>query len=149
MILMAQTVPSATSLPCIATLPSGWTFGVAAFRSGDARFSLDSDQAGIGAAIITLQATCDVRGAVETPSDEVNARRFEAPTQIQPLNDRRTYLFPGGCVTYDFAFGTGSPTSLVFDVDSAVSFIPRASLVSFVEREEDLTLCGAGAPCPE
>jgi tRNA A-37 threonylcarbamoyl transferase component Bud32 len=148
MILMAQAVPSATALPCIATLPSGWTFGVAVFRSGDAQFSLDSDQAGIGAAVITLEETCDVRGAVETPSDEVDTRRFEAPTQVQPLNDRRTYLFPGGCVTYDFSFSASSPTSLVFDVDSAVSFVPRAGLVSFVKQEEDLALCGAGAPCP-
>jgi tRNA A-37 threonylcarbamoyl transferase component Bud32 len=148
MILMAQAVPSATSLPCIATLPSGWTFGGAIFNSGQAHFWLDSDQAGMGAAVITLRSSCDVRGALETPSDEVDTRRFEAPASLRPLNNRRTYLFPGGCVTYDYRFPASAPTALGFDVDSAVSFVPRAGLVSFVEREEGLTLCGAGAPCP-
>src|SRR5439155_614593 len=36
MILMAQAVPSATRLPCIATLPSGWTFGGADMQRGRA-----------------------------------------------------------------------------------------------------------------
>jgi hypothetical protein len=28
-----------------------------------------------------------------------------------------------------------------------LSFVPRSELVTFVEQEEDLVLCGAGAPC--
>src|SRR5207253_1051072 len=54
MILMAQAVPSATRLPCIATLPSGWTFGGADMQRGRARFWLDSDRAGARAIVVTL-----------------------------------------------------------------------------------------------
>jgi len=33
-----------------------------------------------------------------------------------------------------------------FEADGGLSFVPRSQLVAFVENDEDLTLCGAGAP---
>ena len=147
MILLAQAVPSATSVPCIATLPSGWTFGGASIRDGTARFWLDSDQVGARAIVVTLASTCDTTGAQGLPSDEPGTRRFEAPSSLRPFRDRRSYLFPGGCVTYDLS-SSGPASPVVFAVDSALSLMPRATLVSFVGTDKDLTLCGAGAPCP-
>ena len=48
MILLAQAVPQATSVPCIATLPAGFKPGRRARvpQRGKASFSLDSDQGG-------------------------------------------------------------------------------------------------------
>ena len=46
MILSAQAVPSASLLPCIAALPSGWTIDSADIASGKTSFWLDSDRAG-------------------------------------------------------------------------------------------------------
>jgi hypothetical protein len=37
---------------------------------------------------------------------------------------------------------------MVFDVDEAVSFVPRADLVAHLREAEGLALCGRGAPCP-
>src|SRR5439155_434694 len=54
MILSAQAVPSATALPCLSTLPSGWTYGGGDIHSVRARFWLDSDQAGVRAVTVTL-----------------------------------------------------------------------------------------------
>jgi hypothetical protein len=82
------------------------------------------------------------------PSDEIGTRRFERPDQLAPLRSTRFYLFPGGCVTYRFAFGRGASPSEVFDVDQALAFQPRQSLVEAVNRRNDLKLCGRGAPCP-
>jgi len=146
MILMAQAVPTAVRLPCIATLPSGWTFGGAEFQTGRARFWLDSDRAGARAVVVTLAPACGLTGAQEVPSDEPGARRFEAPTSLHPFRDRRSYLFRGGCVSYDLS-APGQSSMVVFAADSALSFIPRSALVTFVERQEDLPLCGAGASC--
>jgi tRNA A-37 threonylcarbamoyl transferase component Bud32 len=147
-ILSAQAVPSAAAIPCIAGLPSGWLYGGGDIHSGRARFWLDSDKAGVRSVVITLIPSCDVSGAHEVPSDEAGTRRFEKPSSLSPrLVDVRTYTFPGGCVTYAFTFPPGAPTSLVFDVDEAVSFLPRADLVDFVHREEGLALCGRGAFC--
>jgi tRNA A-37 threonylcarbamoyl transferase component Bud32 len=147
MILMAQSVPSATALPCIATLPSGWTFGVASIRDGRTRFWLDSDQLGGRAIVVTLTAACATTGAQEVPSDEPGTTRFEAPASLRPFRDRRSYLFRGGCVTYALT-SSGPASTVVFAADSALSFVPRADLARSVSRQEDLELCGAGAACP-
>ena len=44
MILMAQSVPEATSLPCLAALPAGWTLDGVEVKRGRTRFWLNSDR---------------------------------------------------------------------------------------------------------
>ena len=149
MILSAQAVPSAAFLPCIAALPSGWRVGGEDIASGRVRFWLDSDQAGPRAATITLAATCDTSGARQIPSDQPGTRRFEHPLSLRPrFADLRFYSFPGGCVRYEFRFLPGASGVLADAVDTAVTFVPRSRLVSYVRHTEGLALCGRGAPCP-
>jgi membrane-associated phospholipid phosphatase len=149
MILSAQAVPSAAMLPCLAALPSGWSIGGADISSGKVSLSLDSDRAGTGAITITLTATCDTTGAQQIPSDQPGMRRFEHPLSLVPqFTGLRFYTFPGGCVTYRFAFAPGASPVLAGAADSALSFQPRPALVHYVQRTEGLALCGRGAPCP-
>ena len=148
-ILVAQAVPSAALLPCVAALPSGWRVGGADIGSGRARFWLDSDQAGPRAATITLTAACDTSGARQILSDRPGMRRFERPLSLVPrFSGVRFYTFPGGCVTYQFEFPPGVSPVLAGAVDTAVAFVPRSSLVRYVQQTEGLALCGRGAPCP-
>src|SRR6266542_167850 len=149
-ILMAQAIPSATMVPCIATLPSGWTFGGASIHSGKGRFWLSSDQAGFRAVTVTLYQRCDVAGSQRVPTDEPDTTRFENPTELTPdaYTGTRTYRFPGGCAVYSFSIRAKHASRLVFDVEEAVGFLLRADLVQYVRDQEDLELCGAGAPCP-
>jgi hypothetical protein len=148
-ILSAQAVPTASAIPCLAALPSGWTYGGGDIHSGEASFWLHSDRAGERAVTVTLSSDCDVSSAHEVPSDEAGTRRFEDPSSLTPqLVDVRSYVFPGGCATYRFVFADGASTTMVFDVDEAVSFVPRADLVAHLRETEGLALCGRGAPCP-
>ena len=149
MILAAQAVPSAAFLPCINALPSGWTAAGAEIASGQASFVLNSGQPGLQTVTITLTATCDTAGAQQIPSDQPGMRRFERPLSLLPrYSDVRYYTFPGGCATYQFAFAPGASPALATAVDSAVAFLPRSVLVSYVHRTEGLALCGRGARCP-
>ena len=151
MVLMAQTVPEATSVPCLATLPAGWDLGGVEVEDGRGRFWLDSDLGGARAVEATLRPRdeCRVTGASEVPSDEAGLRRYERIRQLPPnLRSTRYYLFPGGCVTYEFAFAGRTSASLIFDADSALAFEPRRRLVTAVDEQSGLRLCGAGAPCP-
>jgi hypothetical protein len=150
LVLSAQAVPSAALLPCLASLPSGWSFGGGDIHTGVARFWLDSDRAGTAAVTVTLTGSCGLSGAERVPSDEAGAVRYEKPVSLAPrFADIRTYVFPGGCVTYAFAFAPGAPSTLAIDADGALSFTPRAVLVQAIRRTENLTLCGQGAPpCP-
>ena len=149
MILSAQAVPSAALLPCVAALPAGWTIGGADIASGKTSFWLDSDRAGPRALTVTLTAACDTTGAQQVPSDQPGTRRFEHPLSLVPqFSSLRIYTFPGGCVTYRFAFAPGASPALATTVDSAVAFMPRSELVAYVRRTEGLALCGRGAACP-
>jgi hypothetical protein len=162
MILSAQAVPSAALLPCIAALPAGWTIGGADIASGKASFVLNSGSpAGGGVRFvlgqpgqlqtvaITLTATCDIAGAQQIPSDQPGMSQFERPPSLVPAYSRvRYYIFPGGCVTYRFAFAPGASPVLAATVGSAVAFMPRSALVGYVRRTEGLPLCGRGAACP-
>jgi hypothetical protein len=149
MILAAQAVPSAKLVPCISALPAGWQAGGADIASGHSRFWLDSDQAGSQAVTVTLSATCDTSGAQEIPSDQPGARRFERTLSFRPrFALLRFYTFPGGCVTYRFKFAPGKSSVLAIPVDTAVDFMPRATLVDYIRSTEGLALCGRGAPCP-
>ena len=149
MILSAQAVPSAAMLPCIAALPAGWSIGGADISSGKTSLWLDSDRAGPAAITVTLTAACDTSGAQQIPSDQPGTRRFEHPLSLPPrFTDLRFYTFPGGCVTYRFAFAPGASPVLADAADTALSFQPRSALVDFVRRTEGLALCGRGAACP-
>jgi membrane-associated phospholipid phosphatase len=149
MILSAQAVPSSARLPCIAALPSGWTAGGTDITNGRMLFSLNSDRAGNRAVIVTLTAKCDTSGGIRVPSDQPGARRYERPMSLEPrFTLVRMYTFPGGCITYQFSFIAGAAPSLAIPIDTAIAFEPRSVLVGYVQRTEDLALCGRGAPCP-
>ena len=149
MVLIAQSVPSATSVPCIASLPAGWSVGVVTVESDKTRYSLNSAVAGSRAVEVSLlpPSKCSIEDSTEVPSDEAGMRRFERPQQLPPgLKVTRIYLFEGGCVTYEFAFEGDASTALVFEADQALAFQPRSELVDWVGERTDLSLCGASAP---
>jgi hypothetical protein len=152
MVLAAQAVPTASLLPCIEEFPVGWIFGGSEISNGIARFWVDSDRAGFQAVQVFLTETCDVSEAIEVSpgQDEVGTRRFEEPISLPPrfvLN--RYYVFPGGCVTYRFAFNPNASPALAVDIDEALSFRARLPLVEYMRETVGLELCGFGArPCP-
>ncbi|MET0325544.1 MAG: phosphatase PAP2 family protein, partial [Ilumatobacteraceae bacterium] len=55
MVLMAQSVPTAPAVPCLAALPAGWSVGGVRVTRGDAWFWLNSDQAGGHAVEVRLR----------------------------------------------------------------------------------------------
>jgi membrane-associated phospholipid phosphatase/tRNA A-37 threonylcarbamoyl transferase component Bud32 len=150
MILMAQSVPTSTAVPCIAALPAGWTLGGVQIRNNRGRFWLDSDKAGSHAieASLVPRDSCDVSGATRVPSDQVGATRYDQATRLPPdLIETRYYLLPGGCVTYRFHLRGGAEGSLVL-AGGALALEPRSRLVDKVRSSTGLRLCGAGAACP-
>jgi tRNA A-37 threonylcarbamoyl transferase component Bud32 len=149
LVLSAQAVPSAALIPCSASLPSGWSYGGGDIHNGMARFWLDSDRAGARAVTVTLTSSCDVSGGQRVATNEPGTVRYEKPISLTPrFTDVRTYVFPGGCATYLFAFAPQADSTLAITADSALSFVPRVALVENLKRTQDLSLCGRGAPCP-
>jgi membrane-associated phospholipid phosphatase len=121
--LMAQAVPSATKLPCIARLPIGWGAGSAETVRDKANFDVGVGGGSDLPVTVTLTPSCPapVEGTDQIPIE-------------------------GGCVTYR---STSTDPSVPSFTNGGLSFTSRADLVSAVEAESDQTLCGAGAPsCP-
>ena len=93
----------------------------------------------------STSATSD--DALEVPSEELGARRYDTATQLPPdVRAARTYVFDGGCVTVDYALDDAADASLLVELDRALSFQPRSELVEYVDDRTGLILCGAGAP---
>jgi hypothetical protein len=148
LVLQAQSVPSATSLPCIAELPIGWRFGGSLVRDDGSTIWLDHDRAGMHAVEVELMASCDVSSAVEVPPapDEVGMRTYQEPHSLEPFVGTRSLVFDGGCIVYRYRFASDSEPALVIEADSALSTVPRADVVAEVRETLGLTVCGAGAP---
>lgn len=148
-VLVAQSVPSATLLPCIQALAPGWSYGGSEVRDGLSRFWLNSDRAGFHAVEVSLTQGCSVEGLVNVTaaSGELGVQVFFEPLTFSPFTADRYFVFAGGCVTYRYRFGDAdqAPT-LAFEVDKALTFVSRSLLVDLVEDELGMSLCGAGAP---
>lgn len=147
-VLVAQSVPSATLLPCIESLPAGWEIGGADVRNSGTTFWLDSVVSGMHAVEVTLAETCETSGASEIvpAADEAGAQVLVLPTNLDPYEGRRFIVFEGGCVTYRYDFGSGTPATVALQIESSLSFLPRDAVSHAVRLDTGNTLCGAGAP---
>jgi len=146
--LMAQSVPSATQLPCIKQLPVGWALSATEIQDGQTQLWLDSTIAGVHAVEVDLQASCDVGDAVEVPSapDEVGMRPFVQADLPPAFSGSRYLLFDGGCVVYRYRFTGNAPPTLALQAEEALSFLQRTTVIDEVQAQYDQILCGAGAP---
>lgn len=148
-VLLAQSVPSATQLPCVSDFPAGWSFGGSNISSGLGRFWLDSDRGGIHAVEVSLRSSCDTTDAIEErpAPDEAATRVFVRPDSLNPsFTGVRFLRFKGGCIAYTFRFASDASSTLAIEAIEALSLLPRATIVAQVQDVAGLTLCGAGAP---
>ena len=141
LVLEAQSVPSATHLPCITALPLGWSFGALDVQDGSSKLYLNSDRAGMHSFSATLTRACDVSKAKRVPSDLVGIQRYE---NIKELDNRyvgvRYYVFSGGCVTYDFDFeGTGR-TALANEATVGMSLVSRRDVARLLYETSGIRL---------
>jgi hypothetical protein len=147
--LVAQAVPSATLIPCIERLHTGWSYGGSEVRSGFVHFWLNSDRVGVGAVDVRLTRACDVAGDTPLLAEDARLRLYEEPILQHPEVTVRHYAFSGGCVTVRYSF-THATAPLIFkEAGDLLGYNLRSDHVRAIRREAGLTLCGAEAPpCP-
>ena len=136
--IVAQSVPSASRVPCVEAMPAGWSFAALDVESGRTRFWLDSDRAGARAAEVELTRSCDVRRASEIRSEgqEEGVRRYRLLKSLSPRFAGVGYdVFGGGCVTYRYEFEEGQQVLLLPELHEAVALFPREELREAVRRD--------------
>jgi tRNA A-37 threonylcarbamoyl transferase component Bud32 len=141
LLLMAQSVPTASQLPCLDALPPGWVFDTLRVRDGSSQFQLAYGTTEAPSVTVRLQRRCDTSGASEVPSDEDGTRRFES---VRVVGDnyagKRVYLFDGGCTVYDFSFFGPRGGTLTSELALGVSFYSRDALAENLRARAGLSL---------
>jgi hypothetical protein len=98
--LEAQSVPSASRVPCIRSLPAGWSLAGVTVNDGRSVLTLDHDRAGAGAMVVRLTGACAAARAEERPGPEPAVRRMERLERSRSQVTATWYdRFPGGCIT--------------------------------------------------
>jgi hypothetical protein len=135
-VLMAQSVPTASFAPCLEGLPLGWHFADLDARDDGARFWLDSDRYGAHAIEVRLSAACDTAAATEIPSDRPDMRRLELVEQVTPqFLARRFYVFEGGCITVDFRLSGSDSSEALAVATQGLGVASRDALRDLVREE--------------
>jgi tRNA A-37 threonylcarbamoyl transferase component Bud32 len=127
--LMAQSVPSASLIPCLQLVPVDWTVAEVAVNNGRSVITLDHDRGGRAAMVVRLSASCDLTGAKEVTSEQPGARRY---LRVEPnsteFSATRAYTFPGGCVTQRYRATGPSALRLSDTASTEFGFITREEL---------------------
>jgi hypothetical protein len=129
LLLMAQSVPTASLVPCIEILPAGWTLGDVAVANDRSRYTLTSDRGGV--LVTELTASCDLAGAVELTSERPGARRYvRVERNATGVAMTRVYTFAGGCVTQRLVAPEASRQQLASEALFALGFTTRDALAA-------------------
>ena len=138
LLIMAQAVPGAQWLPCIRSVPPGWSFAEIRPRDGEVQLFFDSDRDGVHALTVLLRPSCDLTGATEVPSEQPELRRYERVTRVSTgYGGERHYTFTGGCVTYRFDLRGSTRGEPVAAAAESIAFLSRRNLDRAVREVSD------------
>jgi hypothetical protein len=134
--IVAQSVPSASYLPCIRDLPPGWTTAGFDPTQDGTSFLLNSDRSPGQPVTVQLTTACKISDASPSPARAPGALTYTRLDSIRPRFAGRLYdVFPGGCVTYTFDFSHGSQIALMEQFEQSIGLYPRQQLRLVLKRE--------------
>ena len=142
--IVAQSVPTASYVPCLVALPEGWEVSRFDAESGHTRFSLVPDRGGGRPVDIELSEGCDVAGATPQPARSEGARTYLRLSSVSPRYAGTLFdVFAGGCVRYRFDFDRGPHIPLMEELRGAVALFPRRQLEFDLRRRYGVELNGS------
>ena len=136
LILVSQTVPSASRVPCLEALPLGWGFEAVNVDDTSSRFFLNYDRLGADHVTATFKGSCDVSQATPVPS----TLSIEGVVQVERIRSyanryvgSRFYVFEGGCLEMEFDFTGRGRTALAADVWGSFGLVSRPEIDEGIE----------------
>lgn len=138
LVLVAQSVPSATFVPCFEELPGGWSLSQLSIGQNGMTMKLDSDRAGSNAATFEYRDSCDVSGVGRLASEQEGVRVHEEIGQLAGgLESRRLYVFDGGCVTVQFDFDAFDDITYAESLLESMLLAQRGELNESLQQQDD------------
>ena len=142
--VLAQAVPTAAYVPCIADEDSPWRFTSLTVEKGRARLSLVYIDPSGRSARVQLTRTCDTSGATEQPpvAGEPDVDHFLRTSTLSPRMAGIDYaVFEGGCVATEFDLPRNADASeRLLDLDTTIGLYPRTRLSAELDRDYHLEL---------
>jgi hypothetical protein len=136
--LEAQSVPSASMVPCVRTLPTGWSLSQATVNDGRTVLSFGNDRAGPDAMVVRLTRGCDTRGATRVPADRPGIRRYVLIDAVSPqFLATRFDVFPGGCATTRFSAPAARRAELTTEATLLLDFTTRQALQQALDQRSN------------
>lgn len=138
--LVAQSVPDASYVPCIAELPTGWSFDEAEVNDRGTTISLESDRTDRPITVM-LRSSCEIGDATPVAPRDDGMRTYQRIDSIDPRYAGAFIdLFPGGCIETRYDFERGPHISLITDLHEAIDVSSRRQLRQDLERNFDIQL---------
>ncbi|MCP5031414.1 MAG: hypothetical protein GY939_06375 [Actinomycetia bacterium] len=122
-------------------LPAGWEVDAVNINQDGTVILLDSDRAGLGSARLNYTETCKPGEAVSVPSDQDGAEALQYIEQVDlGFRAQRYYLFPGGCVWWEFEFDAGVSATHSIELQDQLLLVSRQAVnenirQSFIDEE--------------
>jgi len=133
--LLAQSVPSASLVPCLRPLPAGWSVGPVTVNDGRSVISLNHDRAGTNVLIVRLTASCAIQGAVQVGSNQPQVRRYQRiDRQTSRFEAIHFDQFPGGCVTTQASVPVANRTEVTGDPAPILHYTSRQTLQQALDQ---------------
>ncbi len=122
LLLMAQSAPDATLIPCIDDLPPGWEFSKAFSNASESVLAFTNDTFDVDVDVV-LATSCDVSLAHSANSPRPGTQFFVG-------DDAKTifFVFSGGCISFEYETRHLAESREGGALLDAVLFMPRDRL---------------------
>jgi hypothetical protein len=138
-VLLAQSVPGASTVPCLTGDVTDWLMTVFEVKNGRAhiefthRYGRDDDTAAL-----EFSADCDLGAAREVSSRFDGVRRYDRPgTGGNRYTDRIYYVGPGSCTALRFDLAGAGADLRGAEVSGVLGFVSRADLDRQIRSASD------------
>jgi len=134
-LIMAQSVPTASQIPCLNGLPEGWSFAHGDISESGSAFIFDSDRAGDDAAVLSFGDSCDVGDAIRFEHSWPDIEGYDRNIAVDPsFRAERSYVFDGGCVRWSFDFDQDVSGTLTVEIDDRLQFVSRVDYEAILDE---------------
>src|SRR4051794_22800713 len=127
--LLAQSVPTASNVPCVRSLQPGWTLGHVTVTRGRSTLTFDHDRAGAGAMVASFTSHCDPGGAAALGTDRIGVSSYQ---RVEPSTGRVTTtrfdVLSRGCLTTRLVTPPEQQAGLAAEVPQLLDFRTREDL---------------------
>jgi hypothetical protein len=136
--LEAQSVPTASRVPCLRALPAGWMVDEMVVNDRRSVLTLGHDRAGSSVAIVRLSASCDPAGADEATSAQPGARRYvRVERRVPVFSVTWLDMFSGGCITTRLTVPPDQAAQLSSEATALLGFKTREALQQALDEHSD------------